>query len=321
LPLSFENSLQWGAFANAEKTQHTNQGGDVVPDEEISTHEAPSEDSASIETAEPEKLEPEEQETSQEAEPSPDTEGSSDDAAPDEGKPQEKKPRRELDTGVVISMTSGLLKDMVQSGSDFRTLSASSVSDEEFEEMCERAQEREEKNDRVFSGEKDALVTLRGIEDDELNVQIHKKARDYARRASTSNKVALALGDSYDNSLEPGADPEILNPERLRRQLKELLSVVVSLSEQRAGLVDYITSSKAHFEELIEKRYHDRTETLLAEFDVLGMEFSGLSKMHFKRRSALREEMKEKLEELDKINAEYTDYAFIEVQTRELPTA
>ena len=224
-----------------------------------------------------------------------------------------------LDIGEVIATTAALLDDMERSGSDFNRLTGEDLSDAEFTEACTRAEEREQGNDRVFGSEHDACATLRSIEDAEIRAQLHRKARDYWRRAATSDKVANALADSYETSREPGADPRVLNPERFRKQLKELLGVVVSLSEQRAGLVALIFESRDRYEELINARYHDETETLLAEFDVLGMERHGLSKVHFKKRAQIMEEMRAKLAELEEVNARFSCYEFVSCQTRELP--
>ena len=230
------------------------------------------------------------------------------------------RPKRQLDLGEVIKSTSDLLLAMEASGSAFNELSNEEAPEADVDALLADAQAREEDNDRVFGGEAEALSQLHTMEDTELRAQVHAKARMYWRRASTSSKGGLALSDSYDNISDPGADQTILNPERLRRQLKELLGVVVQLSDQHAELIELVCNTKQQDEEIIAERYQEEVASILAEYDVLAMEHDALSKVHFKKRNLALGKMRALLLQLDELNERYGEHDFLDLKTREIPS-
>ncbi len=225
-----------------------------------------------------------------------------------------------VDTGEVIKSTAELLEQLEQCGNAFNILSYGNTQNSDFARMRAQAATREEDNENVFLGDKDALEKLWDIEDPEILSDIHMQSRNFWRRASTSNKVAHALEEGYSALDDPPSTAAPIAPEKARKQIKELLGVVVSLAEQRAELIASISESYDRYEELVKQHYKDATESVLAEFDVLGMQRKGLSKVHFKKRAQLLSEMKELLAKIEEANERYSMHSFIDIKTRELPT-
>lgn len=227
--------------------------------------------------------------------------------------------RTPIDLGQTIATTAALLQDMERSGEDFNGLSAPGFDEGRWEQVWKAAEKREQDNDHVFAGELEAFRALHAISDPLLLSKIHTASRLYWRRASTSAKVGLALDDSYDAAMSPGADPTILNPGRFRKQLKELLGVIVSLSEQHDELIALIRETENENKQLAQKTYDDRTTGLLAEYDALDLQRQACPKFRFNKRKELLGKMRERLEKLAEINESYAGIDYIELQTRVLP--
>lgn len=244
-------------------------------------------------------------------------------SAVEQGKPDAsgtaEQTHKALDLGKTIATTAALLQQMERSGEDLNALSSVGFDEGDWEDIWKAAQLREQENDRVFLGELEAFRALHAVSEPSLLSKVHAQSRLYWRRACTSAKVGLALDDSYDAAMSPGADPDILNPERFRKQLGELLGVIVSLSEQHAELIALVREVEQENKQLAQKTYADRTTGLLAEYDALELQRQACPKIRFGKRRELLQKMRERLEELARINESYAGIDYIELQTRELP--
>lgn len=221
-----------------------------------------------------------------------------------------------LDIGEALRSVTMLLDDAEQSGCDLERLTGPVISEAEWHRMLRRAQRREQCSAQLFAGEAEAFTTLRGVADEEIRAEAHAQVRAYKRRAATSHKLSRALSAQLAAARE-NDDAALLAD--VRRRLGELFEVVSSLAAEHEQIVTLAADAQIGDRSRVSARYEEAIAPLLGAFDLAKADHATTGKLHFKKRSAIEEQMNALLTDINEINRAFEAYPYVELQTRELP--
>ena len=227
-----------------------------------------------------------------------------------------------LEVGEALRRVAMLLDIIEQSGKDFDTLTAPELDERTWEELRERAHDRETWNPHVFEGETEAFDRLREVENGEIRAEAHKQILFYQRRAKTSGRIASALHHSYEQAeFHERCGKGSIDYSDYKKKLKELLGVVHALTEEHEQIVTLAQDAQLGDHECVMRRYEEQVAPLLEAFDDTCQRYRSTAKVHFKKRKALSSELKSRLARIDETNKVFEHYSFMEFHTRSMPEA